>query len=178
MAREANRVRRSFLWRVTITLLLCGLGLLAYHWNIELTRVPPAEDPVGEYYSEVYHPGPWIEMSRVTSPDGETDAVLVQDSKSEADQWILFLLPAGQSVPGETPYRSHRIHLERLVRDTAMVAVQVKGMEIAWTGARELKVSGETAVFYSKKPIFRPTGDVGLVSLEYEIKQSRVTEPL
>ena len=59
-----------------------------------------------------------------------------------------------------------------------MVAVQVKGMEIAWTGARELKVSGENAVFYSKKPIFRPTGDVGLVSLEYEIKQSRVTEPL
>lgn len=45
MAQEENKISRSFIWRVTLFLLLFALVLVAFRWNSELTAAPTTEDP-------------------------------------------------------------------------------------------------------------------------------------
>lgn len=140
-------------WRVVLYSLLAVMAVCTGIITQELSKRPQQETPF-ENWSKMplIQNQPWVEAHRSTSPDGTIDAVLLERDKDAVMRLTsLRLVPKGEPIVEEPPYRHLTTFLRRVIRKSVFTATNATGIQISWEGTAQLLVSGETCDFFSQQ---------------------------
>lgn len=166
-------------WRLTICVLLIGLAALTGSLVQNLQTPHPSE--VSETPTRPKVPAaPWVEIHRVTNPAGQIDAVLVQPDQHQSELGLhaLYLVPKGQAIPTEAPYRHLALYLERVADKSAFAATKVEDLSFKWREVDQLQLSAKQVLLYGQKfeQKISTKDSFTTVRLSYELNESRFSD--
>lgn len=147
---EGNKNRRTLAY----ILLLLALIALCISLVVQESSEATDRESLSERWRElpIVAPQPWIELQRLTSPDGKVDAVLLERDKSAVLRLTcLRVVPRGELIKDEPPYRHLTAFLKRIIRESVFTSTNTDNVKVFWEGGSKIIVIGESADFFSQK---------------------------
>jgi|SRR5450631_710452 hypothetical protein len=106
-----------------------------------------------------YFPLSFEEISRVTSPDGAVDAVMIQDNCGAPCSfgYSVFIVPKGQSAPRD--FEQDVFHADSMADE-----------KLGWRPERVLEIAYRKAEIYKFRNISYPLGEYGAKEKNWEYR--------